>query len=261
MTSFKDQMTLHVASRRVTDALESASRQEIARLFEDWEKGLLTNQSIRHKLEAVVRSSYRSSASVARSVAISSSDFPDWSPAETFTTEYLASLLADVRRNLRGYKAGTLTRAQALFRLEHSAGVASQRGYTDQLIWAYSELEEFGARVEKYWVANFVDNAPCPACTRLHGTSVGLHENFRIEDGEPGVYKNLIGPPRHPNCKCRLFIFTLSLDNMFTRIDFESPEDAPPMVTTAQVKKMSFGVFSAVRATLHAIARFLRGKA
>ena len=259
MTSFKDQMSLHVASRRVTDALESASRADIVRIFDEWDNGILTAQTVRYRLEALVRDSYRSSAAVARSVAISSSDFPGWEPEETFTTEYLSSLIADVRRNLRGVKSGALTRDQAISRMQHTVGVAAQRGYTDQLISAYRELEEFGAQVEKYWVANFDNNVPCPACVRLHGTSVGLHENFRIESGEPGVYKNLIGPPRHPRCKCRLFIFTVTLDNAFTSPEFESPGTPPELISTSDVQKMPHGLFSAVKATLRAILKFLRG--
>lgn len=259
MASFKEQMDIHYASRMATSALESASRNSIAQIFAEWLAGLHSNISVRWRLEAVVRSAYRTSAAVARGVAQESSDLPDWQSHEVFNTAYLQELLEDVRRNLRDFKSGKLTSAQAIDRIQHSAGVAAQRGYTDQTIASYTELQDFGLKLQKYWVANFEDNTPCPACQRLHGTSVALKEPFQAETGEPGVYRDLLGPPRHPRCQCRLYIFTVSLENSFETPDFENPQDAPQMMTTEDVKKMPQGIYQAVRATLRAILKFLRG--
>lgn len=260
MSSFRAQMRLHRASRVVTASLESTSRKNISDIFDAWDDGELTAQTVRYRLEAVIRSSYRASAGVARSVAQRSSELPEWLSHEIFNTEYLQDLLKDVRRNLRDYKSGSLTREQSISRIQHSAGVASQRGYTDQIIASYSELEDFGLNIQKYWVANFDNNTPCPACRRLHGTSVGLHEMFRTESGEPGVYRDLIGPPRHPRCQCRLQMFVVSLENAFETPDFESPQESPQMMSTDDVKKMSKGIFASVLAALRAILKFLRGK-
>lgn len=260
MSSFKEQMNLHQASRVATASLETSARSNISRIFDAWDSGELNGQTVRYRLEAVIRSSYRTSAAVARGVAQQSSDIPDWVSHEVFNTEYLQDLLRDVRRNLRDYKSGTLTREQAVSRIQHSAGVASQRGYTDQIIASYTELEDFGLDVRKYWVANFVNNTPCPACTRLHGTSVGLHETFRAESGEPGVYRDLIGPPRHPRCQCRLQMFVVTLENAFEKPNFETPQDSPQMMSTGDVKRMSKGIFASVLAALKAVLKFLRRK-
>lgn len=260
MTSFQDQMRVHEASREATSALEVASRRAVENTFADWEADIHNNQSVRWELERIVRESYRSSALVARRVAQQSSGLTGWDSAEVFNTAYLQSLLRDVRRNLRAYKAGTLSRAGAVSRIQHSAGIAAQRGYTDQTVASYTELEDFGLRLRKYWVASFVNNEPCPSCVRLHGTQVGLHEMFRDEMDGPGVYRDLIGPPRHPNCKCRLYIFVITLENAFEAPDFDKPQESPQMMTTADVKKMSLGVFGAIRASLAAVLSFLRGR-
>lgn len=260
MTAFSEQMRIHRAAREATASLESVSRSDIVRIFDAWDLGDLNNQTVRYRLEAVIRSAYRGSAGVARGVSQKNSGIQDWVSSEVFNTDYLQDLLRDVRRNLRDYKSGALTREQAITRIEHSAGVASQRGYTDQLIASYTELEDFGLQVRKYWVANFINNVPCPACVRLHGTYVGLHESFSAESGEPGVYRDLIGPPRHPRCKCALYMFVMTAENLFETPNFEQPQSSPSMMSTDDVKKMSKGIFSSIIAALRAILRFLRRK-
>lgn len=260
MASFKAQMLLHEASRIATASLEASSRLSIGHIFDSWDRGELTAQSVRYRLEAVIRESYRASAGVARGVAGQSSDIPDWRPVEIFNTDYLQDLLKDVRSNLRDYKSEVLTREQAISRISHGAGVASQRGYTDQIISAYTELEDFGLRIEKYWVANFVDNTPCPSCTKLHGTSVGLRESFEPFSPETKVYRDLQGPPRHPRCKCRLQMFVITLESAFETPNFVTPQDAPAMMSSQAVKSMSSGIFAAILASLRAIMKFLRRK-
>jgi hypothetical protein len=258
VASFAEQMRVHQASRVATNALERSSRASIEHIFLEWENGILDNQTVRYRLEAVIRSAYRTSAAVAREVASESSGIPEWKTYDVFNTDYLQDLLKDVRRNLRDVKSGAATRAGAISRIKHSAGVAAQRGYTDQIISSYTELEDFGMRTRKYWVANFTDNTPCPACYRLHGTSVGLKETFRAETSEPGVYRDLQGPPRHPNCKCKLYIFIVSLDTAFETPNFESPQEAPQMISTQDVKRMPKTIFESVRASLRAVLGFLR---
>lgn len=260
MASFREQMRLHRASRAATASLEASARSAITETFAAWSRGELNGQTVRYRLEAVIRGSYRASARIARGVAERNSEIPGWVTHDVFNTQYLQDLLRDVRRNLRDVKSGTLTEAQAISRIQHSAGVASQRGYTDQIIASYTELEDFGMDVRKYWVANFVNNDPCPSCRRLHGTSVGLHEPFRAETGEPGVYRDLLGPPRHPRCQCSLHMFIVTLENAFEEPDFGTPQDSSLMMTSADVKKMPRGLFSAILATLKAILKFLRGK-
>lgn len=260
MASFAAQMRLHEASRTATSALEASSRAAIEQAFFDWDSGVLNAVTVRYRLEKIIRDTYRASAAVARQVAVEASGIDTWSPDETFSTSYLAALIQDIRNNLRRVKNGDLTREQAISRMGHTAGTAAQRGYTDQTISAYTELEGFGFNLRKFWVANFENNTPCPACRRLHGTEVGLHEMFRTELGEPNIYRDLIGPPRHPRCKCRLFIFVVTVENAFQTPDFEQPQDSPSMMSTDDVKKMPKGVFAAAKATLTAVIAFFRRK-
>jgi hypothetical protein len=50
---------------------------------------------------------------------------------------------------------------------------------------------------------------PCGMCEALDGTMVGINGEFDHQattdprDLRP-VWRNLAGPPRHPNCRCRL---------------------------------------------------------
>lgn len=257
MASFRQQLDLAEAARIAVSSLEAQSRREINEIFVQWELGNLTNQTVRYRLEAVIRDAYRTSAAVAYQAAQQNSGLEGWTPAVTFNTEYLQDLLSDVRRNLRDYKASAQTekdRRRAVSRIEHSAGVAAQRGYTDQTIAAYTELEDFGYQLRKVWVANFIDNVPCPSCTRLHGTQIGLHEMFREESGEPGVYRDLIGPPRHPRCQCKIVVLVLTLENAFDKLDIVDPPAAPQFMTTEQVKKMPMAIFKSVVAVLRTIA-------
>jgi len=251
-------MSLHQASRIATAALEASSRAEILHLFDDWDSGRESGNTIHWRLQAVVREAYRTSAAIARGVAQQSSDLPDWQSHEVFNTDYLQALLVDVRKNVRDYKAGNLSRDSAVLRIQHSAGVAAQRGYTDQTIASYTELQDFGFELRKYWVANFVNNDPCPACRSLHGSWVGLHEDFKAETST-GIYRDLIGPPRHPRCQCRLYVFIVSLENAFEHPNFENPQDSPQMMSVADVQKMPESLFKSIRNSLRAVLRFLRG--
>lgn len=73
-----------------------------------------------------------------------------------------------------------------------------------------------GMAVKKMWVANFAQDpkrGPCLTCIALHGTVVGLHEQFphglTYAKKPLGVYQGVLaGPPRHPNCRCRLVLIT-----------------------------------------------------
>lgn len=74
------------------------------------------------------------------------------------------------------------------------------------LVRLSAELEQVGVRTRRMWVARF-DKAtpPCSLCVRLHGTHVGMGEEFPVPDTEPAPYGGaLTGPPRHPRCRCRV---------------------------------------------------------
>jgi hypothetical protein len=68
---------------------------------------------------------------------------------------------------------------------------------------AYKNMEEkFDLGLKEMWHAN-VPTA-CPLCLRLHGTVIGLNEEFpwRVKDHPKPYLGHLAGPPRHPRCMC-----------------------------------------------------------
>lgn len=99
-----------------------------------------------------------------------------------------------------------------------SATVAVQRGITEAHLFSYSEISKSKA-VRKVWVANFSNPAkpPCPTCAALHGTEISLSQSFSASQTfssskPPAVYKDLQGPPRHPNCRCVVSILVGEVD-------------------------------------------------
>ena len=262
MSGFREQLQSAAHAHAAASALEAVVRADITRTFEAWDSGTYNAQTVRYRLERIVRQAYRGSAAVAAEHAVRQSGIPGWTPAETFNTDYLQNLLEDVRRNLREYKSSDHSeqaRRRAVLRMQHSAGVAAQRGYTDQMIDAYSELADFGYRLRKVWLANLINNTPCEHCRALHGTEVGLHENFPTRKNDLKVYGDLKGPPRHPRCRCYLAILVVSLENALEALDIENPGPAPQSMTTDEVKAMPNTVFRAVVKTLQRVVSFFRG--
>lgn len=265
MASFGEQILAAKSAHLAVNALEDSVRAQVAEAFESWENGDLTALTVRYRLEAIVRSAYRTSAALGAVHTSRQSELPGWLPtSEIFLTPYLKSLLLDVRRNLRDYKASPrleADRRRVVLRTQHSAGVGAQQGYTDALIASYTELEDFGYKLRKIWLANFVNNVPCEHCRALHGTEVGLREFFISENEvvKLKVYKNLVGPPRHPRCRCTLVVLVVTLENAFEELDIEKPTGpAPESMTTEDVKKMPFSIFSAVVKALKAVVNFVR---
>lgn len=263
MAGYGEQLQAAKNAHLAATSLELLVRQEIANVFSAWENGEYTAQSVRWKLESIIRTAYRTSASVAAQHAARQSGIPGWEPSEVFTSDYLTDLIADIRRNLREYKAsdqGEKARRRAVLRMQHGAGVAAQRGYTDSMIASYAELEDFGYRLRKVWLANFVNNDPCEHCRALHGVEVGLHEEFPLPTlRKLAVYGDLKGPPRHPRCRCYLAILVVSLENAFEDLDIETPTPSPETMTTDDVKKMPNKIWGAVVKTLRKIVSFVKG--
>lgn len=261
MAGFREQLQAAARAHAAASALESVSRQQIAQTFDGWDAGEFDARTVRYRLEAIVRQAYRSSAAVAAQHAARESGLPGWSPVEVFNTDYLQALLEDVRRNLREYKAsdrGELARRRAVLRMQHSAGVAAQRGYTDQMIESYTELQDFGYRLRKVWLANVVNNTPCEYCRALHGTEVDLRAEFP-SNARLKVYGDLLGPPRHPRCRCYLAILIVSLENALEALDIDNPGPAPQWMSTDEVKRMPSKVFRAAVQTLRRVVSFFRG--
>lgn len=265
MASFSDQLAAAKAAHQAVAALESVARREITTAFSEWQSGELDAQTVRHRLEAIVRKSYRSAAAIGSTLASNQSGLPGWHPqGEVFRTDYLDALLKDIRKNLREYKKsdqGEAALRRATSRMQHSAGVAAERGYTDSIIGSYKELADFGYDLRKIWLANFVDNQPCPECTRLHGQEVELEAEFEIPTlTKTKIYHNLQGPPRHPRCQCYIVVLVVTLENVLEHLDLDKPTPAPQMMDSHDVKSLPAAVFKAVVKTLQTLIRKLRGR-
>lgn len=90
-----------------------------------------------------------------------------------------------------------------------AAGTAVQRGSTDtqQAIYNEYQTQTGTPGLMKRWKTTSTD--PCGMCAALNGTMVGINAEFdyRATDVDKDlrpVWKNLLGPPRHPNCRCQL---------------------------------------------------------
>jgi len=207
--TYAEQLQVAKSSHLAAIALETSARYQIELSFALWDSGAYSPQSIRYRLENVIRLSYRLSAGTAAESVQGVYGQPGWKAPVVTNSPYLQALLRDVRRNLREYKASNRTetdRKRAISRIQHSAGVAAQRGYTDSLIEGFSALVDKGFKVVKFWVANFENNSPCEIWSSLHGKGIGLRDEFTFNDKEAAVYIDLQGPPRHPRCQCYLAI-------------------------------------------------------
>lgn len=262
MASFGDQLAAAKAAHLAASSLEDQVRNDIGAAFDAWERGDLNDRTIRYRLESIIRNAYRGSAALAAEFTARQSGLDGWEPGEVFLTDYLRSLISDARRNLRDYKRGPRDEKSlrsTVLRMQHGAGVAAQRGYTDSLIANYGELEDFGYKLRKVWLANLDNNVPCGHCRALHGTEVGLREEFPTGTLSPlKVYGDLRGPPRHPRCRCYLAILIVSLENAFEELDIERPAPEPQSMSTDDVKRMPPLIWKAVVKTLRKIVSFVK---
>ncbi len=263
MASFGEQIEASRVSHLAVRALEVSVRLQISDAINAWERGEFTAQSIRWELERIIRDAYRSAAAVGVSHVSGQSGIPGWRPVGVFNTDYLQGLLADVRRNLREYKASAkddTARRRAISRLAHSAGVGATRGYTDSVLETNRELRDFGFMVRKLWAANFENNTPCEFCQALHGTEVPLDHDFPTDRNILKVYGDLKGPPRHPRCKCRLIVIHVRLENLFESLDLEDPTDgSTDTLSTTEIQAMPESVFRLVTRGLRKIIRWVKG--
>lgn len=269
MVSLDEQLQRAREAARAASSVEAANRALVADMIDRWSRGEITTRQLRFRVEAVVRSAYRASGEIGRSLAEINSDIPGWKPSNaTFRTDYLNSLQADARAAVSEYlktmKRKTLTpedaakaRARVVMRVQHSAGVATTRGYTDGLIAAYQELDREGVRVEKLWSVSFLNNTPCPRCMALHGERARLNEPFVDLDGV-GIYRDLMGPPRHPRCRCFLIILLITAENAAQTIVLDSPQQPASSMTADQVRKLPTPVYHSVLAALKVTAKYIR---
>jgi hypothetical protein len=90
-----------------------------------------------------------------------------------------------------------------LQKLERRAAMAVDVGTTR----AITELNALQAHSGfKMWVAQIEELNTCSHCRGLHGMVIPWDQEFPYNTGQRnlGVYGDLQGPPRHPNCRCHL---------------------------------------------------------
>ncbi len=262
MASYADQLVAAKTASQAANAIETQMRSAIQKAFDDWDSGTLTNQTVRYQLERIVRTAFRSAASIAAGQVARQSGLPGWKPKEqVFNPDTLKMLLADTRRNLAAYKAthDEVARKKAINNISHAAGVGVHAGFTAQQIASYSELQADGMQVQKFWSANFDGHVPCVWCQQLHGTSVALNQTFDNPNPKAKSYLSLIGPPLHPNCQCFLVTFITSLDNAGEEPSLDPALGEPAVMDTTMVKKMKPKIFHAVLAAHKKISLLVKG--
>lgn len=263
MADLAVQVTLAQQVQEAIDAIEAAALEQIDAVWDAWERGELNAMSVRHRLENVIRGAYRASVNVAvEQVRQQVQDWvPDWTPdTRVFLTPYLQSLLEDVRRNLRDYKADSneLSRRRAVLRHKLSAAVAARRGYTDALLAAFHDLSDVGLQVRKVWRAR---PDACPVCLKLNGTSVLIDHEFAPGAGYT-PYIDLQGPPAHPRCRCYLLVLVASLESdLALEVPaFGPPEtDSPLTMSAADIRALPKKVFDAFIRFLGGVQKKLQG--
>lgn len=108
----------------------------------------------------------------------------------------LRALILDADTDLRG-------RAQA------AGSTAVHAGSNDTLQTLYTDLQLHGGEpgLMKRW--HTTSATPCGMCAALDGTMVGVNAEFdhnatSNDKDLRRVWRNLLSPPRHPNCRCQL---------------------------------------------------------
>jgi len=252
-----------------------------------------TLDAAQESIENTVRAGYGASSraaqvSATRDLAAYQYTVPERLPDQG---EHLAAILAtvavafvmarnDIQQSIQaGYDgvAGTAANAarvlvahEALSRAVRRLGVkataaavvAVHRGFTDaqQAIYAAYAAAHPGAQLTKRWVARS-DN-PCPACRALHGTVIDLHAEFDHAtttdptQKPPPVFGALHGPPRHPNCRCRIVIeLSEATAALRQQVAARPPGRTPRRLAAADVRRMPLARFRALTAFFAVTAR------
>jgi hypothetical protein len=138
-------------------------------------------------------------------------------------------------------------------RSELGASAVAHRAFTDAQMGVFKAAQESnpGLSLLKTWVADLnAEKPPCALCQSLHGTWVELGEEF--PHGNAEVYGgDLQGPPRHPNCRCRVVPHLVTLDEPEPSVP-RLPEEHRA-ITAAEIRAMSPYRLRAIVAALLAL--------
>ncbi len=185
---------------------------------------------------------------------------------ETVRAAYdgIAGTAAAPARILAVYEAVNRALRRLSVRVNAATTVAVNRGFTEaqhNIYTAYQQAHP-SIRVTKRWQTTSDD--PCPACKALNGTVLPLDAEFDPTASTasnwrpPKVYRDLLGPPRHPNCRCRL---VYEPTDASTAVRAQTSRTHTPTTVTrlsaAEIRQMPTGRFRALVAFFAAAGRKL----
>jgi hypothetical protein len=150
-------------------------------------------------------------------------------------------------------------------RIRSAAAVAVHRGYTDAQADAWRSYAQAlpSVQIRKQWRTTSAN--PCPSCRALDGTTLTLDAAFDPAAGESEtvkrlpVFRDLQGPPRHPNCRCRLVYLPTATGARIQAASAAPPPDGTPSrISAADVRSMPSARFRSLLAFFSGLAARLR---
>ncbi len=185
-----------------------------------------------------------------------------------------ATLRANIaRRFIEGFTAGAPALAREAVatavrtlnvHLRALGAVVVHRGYTDTQVGLYRALAATHTflRLRKRWVND--TSARCPSCRALHGTVIDLDADFDATASDdpaftpPKVYITMAGPPRHPNCRCRLAVEPSSATSRLAQALGAPVPGNYTYLSAADIRRMASPTYKALVKFLTAILTKLR---
>ncbi len=149
-------------------------------------------------------------------------------------------------------------------RISTAAAASVHRGYSDVQQALHSSVRDAHpyVRITKRW--QVLSAKPCGFCAALDGEIVDLDEEFDRTAGPPDtpplpVFQDLLGPPRHPNCRCRLaYEVAEAAAEVRAQVRTRPPVGTQRRLSAAAVRRMPGGQFAAITAFFGAAATKLR---
>lgn len=177
------------------------------------------------------------------------------------------TLPVDRLRVIDGRIAVNLAVRRLSARAQASTVVLETRSRSEAQLAAYRSFEAQNPTLEvsKEWEATSAK--PCPACAALHGARISIDAEFDsqattlVSFNLPRVYINLLSPPRHVRCRCKLKLIIGYSEKSDT--DFKEIFPNQQLHLTAEdVRAMSSSKYrtllSFIKATFNRIRRWVR---
>lgn len=262
MATFSSLVDDALSSGEALRFLEDSALDEVATSFAKNQVGLLPDDRLLAQALAATDSAFLSAGALAQEhmEKILVSEGLEHTASKPEVAPVLERFRKDIKRNFATYAESEKTEAdfrRLRYRVRLSVQASVRRGFLENQMLVARKLRKKGYAIRKVWMANLSQNhSPCAWCRALHGTQLPLLTEFSKAGLK--VLDHLHGPPRHPNCRCTLLVYVMTLST--TPPAFQSgPAPERRTMTAKQVRQMPRAVFSAVVATLRAISARLRG--